>query len=132
MPRFVKSLLSVSFLFLAMAFAAGQSHYQVLYSFGANGSSDGALPKGKLVLDQQGNLYGTTYSGGANANGTAFELSPSTGGQWSETILYNFGSNPDGSDGAFPMAGLIFDSAGNLYGTTENGGTVWGTVFELS
>jgi uncharacterized repeat protein (TIGR03803 family) len=132
MPRFVKSLLSASFLFLATAFAAGQSHYQVLYSFGANGSSDGALPRGKLVLDQQGNLYGTTYSGGANANGTAFELSPSTGGQWTETILYNFGSNPDGSDGAFPMAGLIFDSAGNLYGTTKTGGTVWGTVFELS
>lgn len=132
MRRTIKSLLCASFFFLAVAFAAGQSQYQVLYSFGANGSGDGSLPKGKLILDQQGNLYGTTYGGGANANGTAFELSPSTGGQWSEAILYNFGSNSDGSDGAFPAAGLILDSAGNLYGTTERGGTVWGTVFELS
>jgi uncharacterized repeat protein (TIGR03803 family) len=76
MRRTIKSLLCASFFFLAVAFAAGQSQYQVLYSFGANGSGDGSLPKGKLILDQQGNLYGTTYGGGANANGTAFELSP--------------------------------------------------------
>ncbi|HTA22105.1 MAG TPA: choice-of-anchor tandem repeat GloVer-containing protein [Terriglobales bacterium] len=122
----------MGFFFLAVAFAAGQSQYQVLYSFGANGPSDGNLPKGKLVFDGQGNLYGTTYTGGNADVGTVFELSPAGEGQWTETILYSFCSQPKCSDGSFPEAGLMFDSAGNLYGTTQNGGTVWGTVFELS
>jgi uncharacterized repeat protein (TIGR03803 family) len=132
MPGSVKSFLCASFLFLAVAFAAGQAEYQVLYDFGASGSSDGNLPKGKLIFDKQGNLYGTTAEGGNADAGTVFELSPAGGGQWTETILYSFCSQPECSDGVSPEAGLIFDSAGNLYGTTSNGGTVWGTVFELS
>jgi uncharacterized repeat protein (TIGR03803 family) len=77
-------------------------------------------------------LYGTTAEGGDVGSGTVFELSPAGGGQWTETILHSFCSEPECSDGAFPEAGLILDGAGNLYGTTNTGGTVWGTVFELS
>ena len=78
-----------------------------------------------------GVYFGRTSSG-PPASGTVFELSPVGEGQWTETILHSFCSEPDCSDGAFPEAGLILDGAGNLYGTTSNGGTVWGTVFELS
>jgi uncharacterized repeat protein (TIGR03803 family) len=97
----------------------------VLYSFA--GGSDGASPVGKLVFDGSGNLYGTTEYGGASNDGTVFELSPTASG-WTETVLYAF----SGSDGANPMAELILDASGNLYGTTYNGGTDnEGTVFEL-
>ncbi len=109
---------------------------KVLYNFGAT-SSDGALPIASLVLDSKGNLYGTTLAGGAYGLGTAFELSPGTGGKWTEKILYSFGVSL--ADGKIPEAGLIFDSKGNLYGTTSVGGTSdttygggYGTVFELS
>jgi uncharacterized repeat protein (TIGR03803 family) len=103
----------------------------VLYTFA--GGSDGSSPQGQLLIDQAGNLYGTT-AGGGNGNGTVFELSPPGKGQktWTETILYRF----NGPDGADPTSGLIADSAGNLYGTTFRGGTntvfPTGTVFELS
>jgi uncharacterized repeat protein (TIGR03803 family) len=100
----------------------------VLHSFG-NGT-DGQIPASGLVLDAAGNLYGTTEQGGVNDVGTVFELSPSQGGGWTETILHNFGN---GTDGQVPFAGLIFDTAGNLYGTTFSGGANnYGTVFELS
>jgi uncharacterized repeat protein (TIGR03803 family) len=99
----------------------------VLYSF--NGQDDGALPYAGLTFDALGNLYGTTYSGGTFANGTAFELMKQENGNWTETVLHNFSG---GSDGSLPYAGLIFDSSGNLYGTTIYGGTGnLGTVFEL-
>ncbi len=107
----------------------------VLHSFG-NGS-DGANPDAGLVLDGHGNLYGTTLAGGIhtclNYNcGTVFELSPEEGGDWAERVLHSF--NQNGSDGAHPVADLIFDAAGNLYGTTLDGGihTYYGAVFELS
>jgi uncharacterized repeat protein (TIGR02543 family) len=101
----------------------------VLYSFG-NGS-DGVNPYGGLIFDNSGNLYGTTVNGGANGGGTAFEVSPNGGGGWAETVLYSFGNGS--SDGLNPYAGLIFDSSGNLYGTTVNGGAnVGGTAFEVS
>ena len=96
---------------------------------------NGRKPQGGLIFDQSGNLYGTTQGGGASTGcgfgcGTVFELSPGSGKAWTETILYNF---TGGSDAAVPLAGLVFDSAGNLYGTTERGGTGDnGTVFELS
>ena len=88
-------------------FATGQT-YKVLYNFGANGPNDGSGPMGKLVRDGQGNLYGTTSVGGSVASGTVFELSPSVGGTWTETILYNFCSQANCLDGAYP-AGLVFD-----------------------
>ena len=81
-----------------------------------------------LVLDNAGNLYGVA-SGGAHGDGVIFELTPS-GSSWTKTILYNF---TDGSDGADPFGGLIFDGAGNLYGSTTIGGSSGGgTIFELS
>jgi len=96
-----------------------------LYSFG-NGT-DGRNPFGGLVFDAAGNLYGTTASSGANLGGTAFELTPVTGGGWTERVLYNF------ENGANSAAGLVFDTAGNLYGTTSRGGaTKGGTVFEIT
>lgn len=103
----------------------------VLHSFNNNGS-DGALPEAGLVFDPAGNLYGTTSAGGIHDYGTVFELAPAQGGGWTETILHSF--NMNGSDGAFPEAGLVIDNAGNLYGTTEEGGIhlSYGTVFELT
>lgn len=101
-----------------------------LYSF--QGGNDGANPSSSLVMDAVGNLYGTTfYGGGTNCQfgfgcGTVFKIDPT--GQ--ETILYAFGAVPDGEN---PNAGLIEDSAGNLYGTTTVGGTDnKGTVFMLN
>jgi uncharacterized repeat protein (TIGR03803 family) len=79
---------------------------------------DGAYPQATLVMDTQGNLYGTTAAGGTGAPcscGTVFKLDPSG----NETILHSF---TGGTDGASPDAGLVLDAQGNLYGTTYNGG----------
>jgi uncharacterized repeat protein (TIGR03803 family) len=104
----------------------------VLYQF--SGGSDGGEPTGDLVFDKAGNIYGTTQIGGMTHRcgglgcGTVFQLSRS-GGSWTEKVLYQF----SGSDGAFPNSGVIFDNSGNLYGTTDSGGSNnYGTVFELS
>lgn len=102
----------------------------VLHSFGANGS-DGTLPYGGMVLDADGNLYGTTFYGGVYGRGTVFELAPIVGGGWTEKVLHAFNSN--GTDGSGPEGGLILDASGNLYGTTFDGGAHdYGTVFELT
>lgn len=96
----------------------------VLYSF--TGGSDGGTPVGGLLKDSAGNLYSTTYFGGAGGAGTVFKLAP--GG--AETVLYSF---TGGNDGGYPPAGLIKDKAGDFYGTTQGGGTgSAGTVFELA
>jgi uncharacterized repeat protein (TIGR03803 family) len=100
----------------------------VLHSFG--GSQDGWNPKGTLVLDAAGNLYGTTALGGAHGFGVVFKLDTTD----NETILHDFAR---GSDGANPNSGLVQDGAGNLYGTTQYGGRGDyghgnGTVFEIS
>ena len=107
----------------------------VLHRFNNDGT-DGFLPDAGLVLDSAGNLYGTTSAGGiANSCkvgepcGTVFELSPGPNGTWTETLLYEFCSAPDCADGYSPSANLIFDAAGNLYGTTSG---ACGTVFELT
>jgi uncharacterized repeat protein (TIGR03803 family) len=117
---------------------------KVLHVFGVH--KFGQMPLAGLVFDGAGNLYGTTYYGGAgdctsNADtgcGTVFELSPQAGGNWTEKVLHNFNNN--GSDGIYPRAGLILDASGNLYGTTGYGGTGacgtvaptgCGTVFEI-
>jgi uncharacterized repeat protein (TIGR03803 family) len=106
---------------------------QILYNFKVTGY-DGQAPTAGLIFDSAGNLYGTTKGGtignGAIVRGTVFELSPSTEGTWTETILWAFNL----TDGANPNGSLIFDSAGNLYGTTAAGGGTRknGTVFELS
>lgn len=105
----------------------------VLLSFPSN-ESEGAYPDGALVLDGSGNLYGTTSAGGQYASGTVYELSPGSGGVWSETILHSFGPTGLGEpDGAEPSTGLVLDSSGNLYGTTPSGGqAIAGTVFEIT
>lgn len=105
----------------------------LLYSFSG---PDGASPTGSLVSDSAGNLYGTTFFGGALGFGTVFQLSPpaTSGGTWTETVLYSFQDMPDGR---FPGGGVIRDAAGNLYGETVNGGSCTtnggsGIVYELS
>jgi uncharacterized repeat protein (TIGR03803 family) len=99
----------------------------VLYTF--TGGADGS-PNGRLLRDANGNLYGTTAGGGTYGFGKVFKLD--TSGK--EHVLYSF--CPQGgicTDGAVPFAGVIQDTAGNLYGTTSQGGTAgWGTVFELN
>jgi len=102
---------------------------QILYSFGAS-DSDGTVPKAGLALDSLGNLYGTTYDGGQYNGGTVFELSPGANG-WTEAILHNFSTST--TDGYQVLSGLIFDSKGNLYGTTYGGGAAGnGTVYQLA
>jgi hypothetical protein len=93
----------------------------VLYRF--SGGSDGANPQGPLVADRAGNLYGAAQSGGLGF-GVIFELSPpsSPGGRWTESVLYRFKNEADGSA---PVGGLARDAAGNLYGVTTGGGVVF-------
>ncbi len=111
----------------------------ILYRF--MGQGDGGFPAGALVFDEAGNLYGTASAGGnllacGSGCGVVFKLTPSNG-SWTESVLYSFTGVPDGME---PTSGVIFDNAGNLYGTTFLGGIeggFWGvygngTVFELS
>jgi uncharacterized repeat protein (TIGR03803 family) len=91
---------------------------KVLFAF-PNDGSGGEAPEAALVFDPGGNLYGTAYVGGAHQQGVVFKLTPSSQGAWTESVLYSFAG---GADGAWPYSPLIFDSAGNLYGTTEMGG----------
>jgi len=100
-----------------------QSTYKTLYSF--KRYNDGKFPKatGGLVFDTAGNLYGTTWEGGTRNRGTVFMLSPNSDGSWTESVLYSFCSLKNCTDGEYPYSNLIFDQAGNLYGTTSEGGT---------
>ena len=98
----------------------------VLYSFSDN-TTDGADPQAALIMDSAGNLYGTTVDGGANNDGTVFKISPNG----TETVLHSFADGT--TDGAKPQAALIVDSAGDLFGTTQSGGTYnGGTVFKIN
>jgi hypothetical protein len=100
------------------------------------GSPDGQLPAGRLVADASGNLFGVASAGGTGTggDGIVFELQRLKGG-WKERILHSFTGPPDGE---YPPAGLVSDSQGHLYGTTEFGGTGMGcnqgscgTVYEV-
>jgi len=94
-----------------------------LYNF--TRGADGGTPAAGLIRDAAGNLYGTTAIGGASNQGVVFKLDKTH----METVLYSF---TGGADGAIPVAGLIRDAAGNLYGTTAAGGTSgYGVVFKL-
>lgn len=95
------------------------------------GKKEGGIGSlGSLLLDADGNLYGTTEVGGPWAGGSVYELSPTDHGPWKISVLYDFKVTPDA---AGPYGGLIFDSVGNLYGTTYFGGQYgYGTVFQLS
>ncbi len=168
------AVLSVALLVVAGAAAPvhGQT-YSVLHSFGG---SDGAAPQSALIMDTSGNLYGTTANGGSGNYGTAFKLDSSAtlttlanlstssgdgygpyaglvlyagnlygttyqGGAYYNGTVFKIDSNgvfstvynfPGGTEGAHPAAALVADTAGNLYGTTYSGGTSNGTVFELN
>jgi uncharacterized repeat protein (TIGR03803 family) len=99
------------------------NHETVLHAFMAG--SDGGNPEAGLILDPAGNLYGTTFGGGSGGQGIVFKIDTTN----HETVLYTF---TGGSDGGGPVAGLLRDAAGNLYGTTFNGGTSGqGTVFKI-
>jgi uncharacterized repeat protein (TIGR03803 family) len=116
--------------------AGGAWTETVLHDFDNNGS-DGNEPRSNLTFDAAGNLYGTDAWGGSQPNcfgngfgcGTVFELSPTVDGDWIEKTVHEFGS---GQDGSAPASNLIFDKAGNLYGTTAYGGAFGsGIAFEL-
>jgi uncharacterized repeat protein (TIGR03803 family) len=97
----------------------------VVWNFGG---SDGENPQNAVIFDSNGNLLGTAKQGGANGFGTVFKLTPS-GNSWTETNIYDF---QGGTDGEYPIAGLMIDSSGNIYGaTSDGGGGGGGTVFEL-
>jgi len=101
--------------------AAGRS--TVLHNF--TGGADGSDPYGGVIRDSKGNLYGTTNGGGASGAGVVFKVDKSG----NEAVLYSF---TGGTDGGYPLGGLIFDSFGNLYGTTNGGGSSGaGVVFEV-
>jgi uncharacterized repeat protein (TIGR03803 family) len=102
----------------------------LLHNFNKN-ATDGDYPYSRLIFDAAGNLYGTTEGGGPYDAGTVFKLTPTGGGNWTETVLHSF--NNDGTDGVAPLGCLVFDAAGNLYGTTDEGGTAGsGTVFKVT
>jgi uncharacterized repeat protein (TIGR03803 family) len=110
--------------------ASGGWKYTVLHYFSPNGGG-AALPSSGLTFNAAGNLYGATEYGGVYDWGTAYELTLSEGNQWTEHVLHSF--NEIGSDGYFPSGDLIFDKAGNLYGTTGWGGrTGVGIAYRLT
>jgi uncharacterized repeat protein (TIGR03803 family) len=112
---------------LAMS-SGGIWNETVLHSFNIK-SGDGVGPYSGLVFDKSGNLYGTTYLGGAYNDGTVFELKPGSHGKWTESVIHSF----DGNDGDYPLAGLTMDATGNMYGVCRDGGPHDnGTVFKLT
>jgi len=109
---------------------------KVLHTF--TGAGDGAVPMAGVIRDSAGNLYGTTVAGGnltgvcaGNGGcGVVFKLSPTSTGNWSETVLHRFSGGRDGSE---PFSGLTFDASGNLYGSTYYGGAAgFGVIFETT
>jgi uncharacterized repeat protein (TIGR03803 family) len=107
----------------------------VIHSFNG-GSSDGSNPAAGLVIDAKGNLYGTTAEGGLtgfcgdNGCGTVFRLTPAAGGKWNKTLLHRFDDSI--GDGAYPLGDVILDGAGNIYSTTQYGGSQSeGAAFEV-
>jgi uncharacterized repeat protein (TIGR03803 family) len=127
----IVTVLAVALMLPAGAVAA--SKYKVLHKF--TGGADGGSPYAGLIFDAAGNLYGTTGQGGSLGGGTVFKLTPNSDGTWKESVLYTF---TGGADGGSTRAGLIFDAAGYLYGTTVFGGKTspqcplgCGVVFKL-
>lgn len=120
------ALLTVEFS-LCVPQALAKPKFKILHGFSGK---DGAGLWGNLILDKNGNLYGPTGGGGPHSYGTVFKLTPKPDGKWTHTILHSF--DPNDHHPFAPHGGMVFDSYGNLYGTTEEGGpTDYGTVFEL-
>ena len=135
---FVTVLAAVLALFAVVGMSSGTSaqvrtrQYKVLYSF--TGTNDGAGPNANLIFDAEGNLYGTAEGGGSytctGGCGTVFRLTPNADGTWALSVLHEFNS---GEDGAWPLADLVFDVNGSLYGTTGWGGAGgYGVLFQLT
>jgi uncharacterized repeat protein (TIGR03803 family) len=126
-----KAIVVLTFLLFAVSSGGQAGNQKVLYTF--TGGVDGSQPyQAGVIFDPAGNLYGVTQYGGAYGQGTVFQLTPSTNGAWTETVLHSF---TGGTDGLQPQGGLAIDGAGNLYGTTSWGGDPnagCGTVFKLS
>jgi len=140
------SALAALLVLLILGTCAWAVQESVIYEFCTqSGCTDGMYPESALIADQAGNFYGTTLEGGTGTAcgpfgescGVVFELSPKSGGGWTESVLYAFTGEADGGS---PYNSLLMDSKGNLYGTTRIGGTptgncpgsTCGTVFELS
>jgi len=106
----------------------GQVKFSTLYAF--NLPPDGAWPYSELAFDRLGNLYGTTFYGGANGMGTVYKLTRGNG-TWTESVLYSFQGGPDGAN---PISGLVADASGHLYGTTSVDGASCGcgTIFRMT
>ena len=107
----------------------------VIHTF-TGATKDGYYAAGTPALDQAGNLYGTTYQGGARNYGTVYKLSLITKGKnkgkWKQAILHSFSAGNTGTGPNGPWGGVVLDAAGNIYGTTSNGGKYGGgTVFEI-
>ena len=103
---------------------------ETLYAF--EGPPDGGLPYGAVVRDKSGRLYGTTYYDGGQGLGAVYQLTPTPSGPWQERVIYSF---EGGWDGGYPVGHLNLDAAGNLYGTTSEGGDdtcYCGTIFKLT
>jgi uncharacterized repeat protein (TIGR03803 family) len=112
-----------------MSLTQGKWRLTTLYAF--KDQPDGALPYGGVISDKAGNLYGTTYYAGVYDVGTVYKLTR-TNGTWTETVLYSF---KGGQDGSSPISSLVADAAGNLYGTTSDGGAAacsCGVIFKMT
>jgi uncharacterized repeat protein (TIGR03803 family) len=124
--------------------AGGKYDETILHSFNkfSKRNDDGCNPESYLVSDAAGNLYGTTNTGGGggvngtfcdNGCGSVFKLAPNGDGRYAESVIHSFPGTKGNTDGRNPVGGLVFDSAGNLWGSTQGGGSVGnGTVFELT
>jgi uncharacterized repeat protein (TIGR03803 family) len=109
--------------------AGGGWTQTVLYKFTGSGG-DGISPMAAVVLDETGNLYGTTNGGGTASLGTVFRLSPGSSVGWTESIVHSFGI---GYDGSYPESPLIVGSDGQLFGTTLQGGlSNSGTIYAIT
>ena len=136
----IGGLYSAGTIFKLVPASDGTWEFSVLYAF--TGGEDGGNPLGSLVFDAAGNAYSTASSGGTNGLGVVFELippaDPTQGKEWTEKVLYSF---QGGSDGAVPFGNVVFDTTGDLYGTTSIGGMTHigcppvkgcGTIYELA
>ena len=129
-----RNAVSAILILIALSTTAGWAQtYKVLHQFNPH-NGDGYFPEGRVVLDHQGNLYGTASDGGlqtclAQGCGAVWQLTPNPDGSWTENLIHRF----DGADGAAPAIALVFDEQGNLYGTAGTRGTyTLGAIYELT